>query len=275
MLVFVLFKVFCYNKIMADYIALRKGRNILSSFIHVVLNILLGFGSIVVTVITGNWIIGIVLVLISKWRIFAVRPRYWWLNLRSNLVDLIVGASFVLLAFYAGSNWLPVHWILAVGYTVWLVLIKPRSSEGATEVQALIAVFLGMSAASVIVGGIDSIWLTVSAFIIGYASSRHILVQSDDQDFASLTSICGLVFAEIAWLCHSWLIVYKIPAFNIVIPQLAIVSTVIAFLAIRMYRSITNRDGVLRIADVAIPLIFGIALIAIMIIWFSRPAFDI
>ena len=260
---------------MADYIALRKGRNILSSLLHIILNVLLGVGSIAITVITGNWIIGILLVLTSKWRIFAVRPRYWWLNFRSNLVDLIVGASFVLLAFYAGANWLPVHGFLGAFYTVWLVIIKPLSSEWATELQALIAVFLGMSAASVLTGGIDSIWLVFFAFVIGYAASRHVLVQSDDRDFACLTSVCGLVLAEVAWLCHSWLIVYKINSLGIVIPQLAIISTIITFLAIRVYRSITNRDGVLRISDVAIPLAFGIATIAIMVIWFSKPIFDI
>ena len=98
---------------MADYSIIRKSRNTLSSFLHVLMNILLGVGSISVTLISGSWILGIILVLISKWRIFAVRPRYWLLNLKSSLVDLIVGASFVVLAYLSGTEILPIHILLA------------------------------------------------------------------------------------------------------------------------------------------------------------------
>ena len=76
---------------MADYIALRKGRNTLSTILHAGLNIALAIFSTALTVISGNWIFGVLLVLLSKWRIVAVRPRYWWVNLKANLVDLIVG----------------------------------------------------------------------------------------------------------------------------------------------------------------------------------------
>ena len=83
-------------KHMADYIFIRKSRNILSSFLHVILNLLLAIASIGATIITGNCIIGLILVVVSKWRIFAVNHRYWLLNLRSSLVDFNVGISFVI-----------------------------------------------------------------------------------------------------------------------------------------------------------------------------------
>jgi hypothetical protein len=38
---------------------------------------------------------GYILVLLSKWRMFAVRPRYWLANVRANMTDLIVGLSIV------------------------------------------------------------------------------------------------------------------------------------------------------------------------------------
>ncbi len=112
---------------MADYIFIRKGRNALSSVLHVILNLALAIVSIGATIITGNCIIGIILVIISKWRVFAVNHRYWLLNIRSSLVDFIVGISFVLLAYAAGTTLLPVHFLLMALYALWLIVIKPKS----------------------------------------------------------------------------------------------------------------------------------------------------
>ena len=89
---------------MADYVLIRKSRNVISSVLHVFLNILLGVGSVAITIATGSWIIGIILVIISKWRVFAVRPRYWLVNILSSLVDLIVGSSFVFIAYLLFSK---------------------------------------------------------------------------------------------------------------------------------------------------------------------------
>ena len=96
---------------MADYVLARKSRNIASSAVHTFLNILLGILSVLITVFSGSPILGLILVLTSKWRIFAVRRRYLWLNIKSNLVDQIVGVSVVLLEYYAGSSLLPMHFV--------------------------------------------------------------------------------------------------------------------------------------------------------------------
>ena len=114
---------------MADYVMLRKGRNALSSLVHVSLNIGLALASTALTVISGNWVFGILLVLLSKWRVIAVRPRYWWLNIKANLVDFIVGASLVFLVYLAGTDNLNAwHGILTAIYALWLVFIKPQTS---------------------------------------------------------------------------------------------------------------------------------------------------
>ena len=91
---------------MADYVLARKSRNVASNMVHIFLNLLLGIGSVLVTVLSGSPILGLILVIASKWRIFAVRSRYLWLNIKSNLVDLIVGISVVLLAYSAGNAFL-------------------------------------------------------------------------------------------------------------------------------------------------------------------------
>ena len=72
---------------MSDHIVLRRGRNVLSSILHVALNIALAVGSVLITWATKSPVIGLSLVLISKWRTFAVRPHYLELNIKANLVD--------------------------------------------------------------------------------------------------------------------------------------------------------------------------------------------
>ena len=88
---------------MADYVIIRRGRNILSTILHVLLNLVLAIATIFLNLATASFIPGCVLVLLSKWRMFAVRPRYLFVNIKSNLVDLIMGFSFVFLAYCAGN----------------------------------------------------------------------------------------------------------------------------------------------------------------------------
>lgn len=260
---------------MADYALIRKSRNTLSSILHVVFNLVLGVGSIFLTMLTGSWVLGIILVLISKWRIFAVRPRFWFLNIKSSLVDLIVGASFVLIAYCSGTSLLPVHIILAVCYSLWLIWLKPLSSNWATEAQALVAVFLGSVAATLMAADADAIWLVATCFILGYGAARHVLVQTDEKDYGIITLAAGLLFAEIAWACHNWLIVYPFNNTGIIIPQLSIILTVLAFALGNCYQSILHNSGKLKYSEVGLPIAFSVLIIFIIVVWFSQPIFNV
>lgn len=260
---------------MADYVLARKTRNITSSLVHTFLNLLLGAGAVLVTALSGSPVLGILLVLVSKWRVFAVRARYLWLNIKSNLVDLIVGVSVVLLAYYAGGTFMVVDFILMIFYSVWLLIIKPLSSEVGSMIQSLIAVFFGMSAAAIMSATLNSIVLVLIAFMIGYAASRHILVQSSDKDFTLTTLVCGLIFAEIAWLCHTWSIVYTFDATGIRIPQVAIILTIFAFVYNYARLAMIKYQDEFKLEHVMKPMIFGVVLIGVIVLWFSNPIFNI
>jgi len=260
---------------MADYVLARKTRNITSNLVHIFLNLLLGVGVVLVTVLSGSPVLGILLVLLSKWRIFAVRARYLWLNLKSNLVDLIVGMSVVFLTYYAGAEFVPLDFILMGFYCVWLLFIKPRSSEVATMVQSLTAVFLGISAATIMTSSLNAILMVLLAFLVGYAASRHILVQSSDKDFTLTTLVCGLIFAEIAWLCHAWSIVYTFDAIGANIPQSAIILTIFAFVYNYARRAMIKYQDEFQLKHVVGPVAFGAVLIGIVVLWFSNPIFNI
>lgn len=260
---------------MADYVLARKTRNVTSNMVHIFLNILLGVASVLITVLSGSPLLGILLVLMSKWRIFAVRARYLWLNIKSNLVDLIVGLSVVLLTFYAGAEFVPLDFILMAFYSIWLLFIKPWSSELGTMVQSLTAVFLGISSTAIMTANLDPIVFVSLAFLIGYSASRHILIQSSDKDFTLTTLVCGLIFAEIAWLCNSWAIVYSFNVIGARIPQVAIILTIFAFVYNYARRAMIKYQSDFRLKHIAGPMVFGIVLVGIVVIWFSNPIFNI
>lgn len=260
---------------MADYILARKSRNIASNLVHILLNLLLGVGAVFITVLSGSPILGLLLVLVSKWRVFAVRARYLWLNIKSNLVDFIVGFSVVLLAYYAGVSFLPVDFVLAGFYCIWLLAIKPLSSEQANLAQSLIAVFLGTSAVVIMTAGLDAIVLVMLEFLIGYAASRHVLAQSSDKDFTLTTLVCGLVFAEIAWLCNSWSIVYTFGTTGIRVPQMAIILTIFAFVYNYARQAMIKYQDDFRFKHILGPVIFGIVLVGVIVLCFSNPIFNI
>lgn len=260
---------------MADYVLARKSRNIASTMVHVFLNVLLGVGSVLVTVLSGSPILGLLLVLVSKWRVFAVRGRYLWLNIKSNLVDVIVGTSVVLLTYYAGSSFMVVDFILAVFYCIWLLFIKPMSSEKSALAQSLVAVFLGMSAAAIMSSSLNAIVIVLLAFLVGYAASRHVLVQSDDKDFTLTTLVCGLMFSEVAWLCYTWSIIYTFGNTGIRIPQVAIILTIFAFVYNYARQAMIKYQDDFRFKHIVGPVVFGAILIGIIILWFSNPIFNI
>ncbi len=267
--------IFCYNEHMADYILARKTRNVASSAVHAMLNLLFGIGTVMVTILTNSVWLGLLLVLISKWRVFAVRPRYLWINFKSNLLDFIVGISIVILTYYSGSEINIQDFILVVFYCLWLIVIKPMTSESANLAQSLIGVFLGVSAATIATATLDPIVIVIASFIIGYSASRHVLSQSIDKDYELTTLVCGLTFSEIAWLCHSWMIIYTFGNTGIRIPQLAVILTIFAFVFNSIRQEMLRHDGEVRFRDITAPVIFGIVIVAIIIIWFSNPIFNI
>ena len=260
----------------SDYIFIRKSRNALSSVLHVIMNILLGIGSIFATIVSGSWIIGFILVLLSKWRMFAVRPHYLWLNIKSNLVDLIVGFSLVLLAYFSGTSLLPVHYILSVVYVLWLTVVKPKTSEIWNRIQALTAIFLGTCAVCIMCASLNSVVPVILEFIIGYGAARHVLAQNNNMSDSGYPAlIFGVFFAEVALLAHSWTIVYAFMSLGVIIPQLALILTILGFMIERIFHAVEERDGELRFKDIALPVSFSLATLTVILIGFSEPIFNV
>ncbi len=263
---------------MADYIMLRKGRNALSTVTHILLNVALAVGSTALTVISGNWIFAIVLVILSKWRVVAVRPRYWWLNIKANLVDFIVGVSLVMLVYLAGSDSLNAWQIIfTLFYIVWLTIIKPRSSTLSTEIQAISALFFGNYALTLLASTVDPIVSVLISIIIGYGACRHVLTQGEDHDFMFATYIFALLNAELSWILYHWSIVYRFTLFgaSFAIPQQPVLVSLMFFVFARGYKSAVRHDGKIRSTDILMPALFSALVMVVMIFFYSEANFNI
>lgn len=271
---------------MADYVMLRRGRNALGTVTHIGLNICLAAATTVLTVISANWLFAVLLVILSKWRVIAVRPRYWWLNIKANLVDFVVGLSLVLLVYLANPAGVsPNFWqiVLTIIYMVWLVAIKPQSTTRATEVQALFAIFFGSFALSLITAQLDPVIGVVVSFIVGYSATRHVLVQGDDHDFTITTFIFGMMMAELYWIFYHWTITYQVGRgvdsgsfiTSLAIPQYPIAATIMLFVFARGYKSAIRHDGKIRADDILAPAIFSALVMVLMIFFYSVPSFNI
>src|SRR5487761_1647324 len=94
--------------------------------------------------------LALAIILVSKWRMFAVRPRYWLANIRANSVDILVGVSILVLMVHSGSQiW---ELILTGMYAIWLIVIKPASGSLMVSAQAMVGQLLALLALFIISG---------------------------------------------------------------------------------------------------------------------------
>lgn len=150
------------------------------------------------------------LVLVSKWRMFAVKPRFWLANLRANAVDILVGLSIVLfIAHNAGSIW-QLAW--TIGYVGWLTVIKPGSSTVYSSAQAMIALLLALTSLFMVAGDAPLGVLVVAVGAICYMSAHHFLDSFDEPFKKFLSYMWAFIGSALTWvLCH-WLLFYGILA---------------------------------------------------------------
>ena len=80
---------------MMEFIKLARRRGVVADLIHVIFNVIFAGAAIYLTIAFESLWPAVVLVILSKWRVLAVRPRYWRANFLSSLPDLIFGIGLV------------------------------------------------------------------------------------------------------------------------------------------------------------------------------------
>jgi hypothetical protein len=146
------------------------------------------------------------IVVLSKWRMFAVRPRYWLANLRANMVDITVGLSVVVFMSHTTSIKYMLIW--AAVYGIWLVFIKPSSSGSMVGVQAFVAQGLGLSALFNNYSTASQVFLVVFTWAVCFGAARHFLVSSEDVSNRPLSHLWAVFAAEMALILGHWSVVY-------------------------------------------------------------------
>lgn len=179
-----------------------------SKIFHFLLRIILPISILIL--IRLNFIqLALLLIVLSKWRMFAVKPRFWLANILANSVDIIVGISLAYFIYYSSPD---IYWqiVWTIAYIIWLLLIKPAESIFFVSIQSFIGQFVGLTALYMFWPN-GSIWgLSLLVGLIAYVSARHFL-NSFDEIYANLIAFFWFyTAASLAWLTSHWLIYYKV-----------------------------------------------------------------
>lgn len=249
-----------------DLLKMHKRRSRFSELVYIALNIGLAVTLLVVVLASRSPWLAFLIILVSKWRALAVRPRFWFANLVANLVDIIVGIGIVIL-LYAAKDIMWLQIALTVLYTGWLLFIKPRSRRSYVAIQAAVAVFIGVTALSIVSFAWDSLFFVLVMWLIGYAAVRHVLGSYEEPHTTLYSLIGGFVFAELGWISYHWLMAYPLAGFgDIQLSQLALFVTLFCLVAERSYVSF-HKHGVVRRSDIMLPVILTVSIMAAVYIF--------
>ena len=250
-----------------------RRKSFLSESVYVTLNIALAVAVLVIVRTVASPVPALLLVLLSKWRVFAVRPRYWIANIQANLVDVIVSMSMVVLMYSVGSlpASLGLQIALTVLYVLWLVLLKPRSSRSAVVAQAATALIIGTTVLFISSYAWPIELVVIGLALVGYITARHVLTQFEEDHLQFLSLVWAFVMAQLGWILSHWVVAYPIPGIDLSVPQAAIIVAALAFVVYRVYVSYRTH-GYARAADVSLPILFSISVALVLIVFFSPAA---
>lgn len=227
--------------------------------------------------ILNSVFLGLVLVILAKWRVFAVKAHYWWINLKSAVVDYLAGFSFVFSIYLVSSDQLAVQLAIAGFYLFWLLFIKQQNNERAMAIQSLIVVFWSNLVMSYFMDAIPLIGLMAIELTIGYSITWHYLLNFDFEAKTKrlISGFWGMTMTELLWLNWHWNIGYGKSLLPFQISQFAILGTLLSYLLFIVleysYKEESKKDYSFR--QFLPSLVFVLVTIAMIVLIFSRPNF--
>jgi hypothetical protein len=160
--------------------------------------------------------LAVALVLLSKWRMLAVRPRFWLALIRANGVDLIVGIAVVVF-----MQLLMVHlWaqcIFVALYIGWLLYIKPGTSILMVSLQAFVAQLAGLMALYLAWPDGSLYGLVIMSALICYLSARHFFDSFEEPYSRMLAYLWAYFAAGLVWVLGHWLLIYGFVAQPVIV----------------------------------------------------------
>lgn len=253
-----------------EFLKIVRRRSFLSEVVYTVLNIALALGVVLIIQATQSPWLAIGLVVLSKWRVLAVRPRYWFANIQSNLVDFIVSLSVVVFMYTTEigvatpSQQTVILAVLTLLYIGWLLLLKPRSKRMYVIAQAGVALFGGTTALFILSYGWPASVVVLLMWLIGYTTARHVLSSYDETHILFLSLLWGLLLAEIGWIAYHWTVAYTpLGIQTILFPRVALTVFCLGFILHRSYDSFYHHQKI-RGNDVVLPILFTISIIVVL-----------
>lgn len=160
--------------------------------------------------------LALALVLLSKWRIFAMRPRFWPAILRANGIDIIVGISAVVfMQLSIDRPALQLGW--AVLYALWLLFVKPGTTLAMVSAQAFIGQIAGLMALYLVWANGPLYGLVAATALICYLSARHFFDSFDEPYSRMLAYLWAYFAAGLVWVLGHWLLFYGLIAQPVIV----------------------------------------------------------
>lgn len=150
--------------------------------------------------------LAVALILLSKWRMFAVKPRFWPANIRANSVDILVGLAILIFMTQTDSQLWQLAWTGL--HILWLIFIKPGASTLMIGVQALIGFWAGLSALFIIGDAAPALVLVAAVGLICYVSAHHFFDGFSEAYTRLLSYTWGFFGAGLTWVLSHWLLYY-------------------------------------------------------------------
>lgn len=241
-------------------------RNRLSEIGHVFLN--LAYAGLVLVLLLSfeSPYLAYSVALLSKWRVFAVRPRFWLANIQTNLVDTIFALSIVTLIWQNTGN-LPLQVVLTVLFAGWLIFLKPSSKRFWVIIQAGVTQFAALSALFSVAYVLPDVVVALVGGGIGYVVARHIIhVYTEEHDDVVISLVWALLLAELSWLTYFWTVAYT----PLKITQIAIIASLLGYMVLVIYNYLYHREqGSILRRDLTMPVAFALVGIALILIFFN------
>jgi hypothetical protein len=150
--------------------------------------------------------VALAIILLSKWRIFAIRPRHWFAHIRTNAVDIIF--SLAILTFMTSTDAMSIQLLWVLVYELWILFIKPASSALMVSLQSLIAQLVGLIAVFVAFEEAPLSAYIVLASLIMYFSARHFFASFEEKNLHVYSWTWTLFGASLVWVLGHWLLFF-------------------------------------------------------------------
>lgn len=210
-----------------------------SGFARVVHYLLLSLMPLIVFVLVRiqlHWV-ALGVILLSKWRMFAIKPRFWPANIRANSVDILVGLA--VLGFMSNTDSLTWQLVWTGLHVVWLTFIKPSSRTFLIALQALIGLLTGLGILFLFGDDMPALYLVLGAGTICYLTAHHFF-DAFSEAYTRLLSYTWAFFgAGLVWVLSHWLLYY--PSTGIIAQPMLILLVVGYGLAAIYYLDHTDR----------------------------------